>query len=151
MASNILIVLLGWIHIITVVFVLTPAMAKRLPPKESASLGEEVSKQFTKIGYTSIVLIALTGILRMFVTNTLNLPVLLNTSWGQTLLLKVLVFLVMIVLVTQITSTGLKLGKASGPEEAAQLQKRIGTLSKTTIYLGIIAILLAVAMRHGGF
>ncbi|MFQ5888116.1 MAG: hypothetical protein ACE5HY_05415, partial [Candidatus Hydrothermarchaeales archaeon] len=62
-----------------------------------------------------------------------------------------LVFLVMIVLVTQITSTGLKLGKASGPEEAAQLQKRIGTLSKTTISLGIIAILLAVAMRHGGF
>jgi uncharacterized membrane protein len=57
----------------------------------------------------------------------------------------------MIVGVTQIISTGAKLGAVSGPEEVPPLQKRIALLSKSIISLGIIGILLAVALRHGGF
>jgi copper transport protein len=157
MVSNILLVLLGWIHIVAVTawgggaifltFILTPQLAK-LPPKDAASLGGEVSKQFTKLGYLSIILIALTGLLRMSLTKTLNLDTLLNSSYGQILLLKILLFLVMIILITQIVSTGAKLGGVSGPQEAMSLQKRIGLLSKTTISLGIIIILLSVGLRH---
>jgi uncharacterized membrane protein len=158
--SNLLLVLINWIHIVGVVvwgggaifltFILTPNLT-RLPPKDAGALSMEVSKQFTKIGWLSIIVIGLTGLLRMFFTNTLNINLLLNTSYGQILLIKTLIFLVMIVGVTQIISTGAKLSTVSGPEEVSPLQKRIALLSKSIISLGIIAILLAVALRHGGF
>jgi uncharacterized membrane protein len=158
--SNTMLVLLGWIHILAVViwgggavfltFIYTPNSA-RLPPKEAASLGQAVSKQFAKLGWLMIILIAVTGLLRMYLVNMLSLSLLLNTSYGQILLVKGLIFLVMIVLVMQITSTGMKLEKVSSPEDALPLQKRLGLLSKTTISLGFVAVLLAVALRHGGF
>jgi uncharacterized membrane protein len=160
MVSNILLILNNWIHIVAVViwgggaifmnFIVMPNMA-RLSPKDAGPLGGAISKQFTKVGIASIVVIALTGLLRMYYTNFLNLDLLLNSSYGQILTLKILIFLVMIGMVTQLTSTGMKLESASGPEEAATLKGRIALLSKTTIALGIIAVFLAVGLRHGGF
>jgi uncharacterized membrane protein len=75
--SNLLLVLINWIHIVGVVvwgggaifltFILTPNLS-RLPPKDAGALSMEVSKQFTKIGWLSIIVIGLTGLLRMFFT-----------------------------------------------------------------------------------
>jgi uncharacterized membrane protein len=64
---------------------------------------------------------------------------------------KIFIFLVMIVLIVQITSKGMSLEKTSSPEEVLPLEKRLGLLSKTTIRLGFVAVLLAVGLRHGGF
>ncbi len=160
MVSNLVLVVLNWIHIVAVVawgggaifltFVLTPSLSKR-PPKEAAPIGQDVSKRFLMVGWTSIVVIALTGLLRMYFTKTLSLGFLIGSSYGQILLVKIVIFLVMILLVTMIMSTGLKLAEAKGPEAVIPLQRRLELLSKTTISLGIIAIFLAVGLRHGGF
>jgi uncharacterized membrane protein len=160
MAGNILAVFLSWIHILTVIiwgggavfltFILTPKLTV-LPPQEASKLGGEVSKLFTKVGWTSIVLIALTGLLRMYSMDALSINFLLTGSYGNTLLLKILIFAAMVILITLITKTGQNLEKASSPQEAMALQKRLSTLSKTTIYLGLIVVFLSVGLRYGGF
>ncbi len=160
MVSNILLILVNWIHIVAVViwgggaifmtFIVSPNLA-RLPPKDAGPLGGAMSKQFTKVAWTMVFFIALTGLLRMYYKNFLNLNLLLTSPYGQILTVKLLIFLVMVVLGTQILTTGMKLQSASGPEEAMALQGRIALISKTMITLGIIVIFLAVGLRHGGF
>jgi putative copper resistance protein D len=160
MVSNILLILINWIHIVAVViwaggailmtFIVMPNLA-RLPPKDAGPIAGAISKQFTKVGITMAILITVTGVIRMYYTNFLNLNLLLNSSYGQILSVKILIFLAMIVFIAQIISIGKKLESASGPEEAMALQSRIPLISKTAIALGIIAIFLAVGLRHGGF
>lgn len=160
MVSTIVLIILHWIHIVTVVawgggailitFNVMPNLGK-LPPKDAGPVAGAISKQFTKFAWTMVAFIALTGILRMYYLKMLSVNYLLNNSLGQILTVKLLIFLVMIVLGTQILTTGIKLESASGPEEAMMLQGRISLISKAMITLGIIVIFLAVGIRHGGF
>lgn len=157
--ADILMVLINWIHILGFVvwlggaiffsLILVPNLSSLAPPEAGKLMGA-VEKQFTPIAWLSLGTLAITGLLRMFLTGTLNTGYLFGST-GKTMLLKLLVFAAIVVVGYMITTTAKKLGSASGPEEAMGLQKQLGKLSKTNIALGVIVILLAVALNYGGF
>jgi uncharacterized membrane protein len=157
---NILLVLLTWIHVLGFVvwlggaiffsFILVKNLTV-LPPQERGKLMGAVEQQFTPIAWTSLIVIAITGLLIMLLTGSLNIDLLAGTSYGITLLLKIIVFGGIVVMGYMISTTFKKISSASSPEEAMVLQNRIGKISKTNITLGVIAILLAVRLTYGGF
>jgi uncharacterized membrane protein len=65
--------------------------------------------------------------------------------------LKILIFVVLVIGLAYITSIGKKLEAGPSPGEIPALQRRITLVGKPMILLGIIAIFLAVGLRHGGF
>jgi uncharacterized membrane protein len=157
---DVFLVLITWLHILGFVVWLGGAIffsfilvskVEVLPGPERGKLLGAVEKQFTPIAWTSLVVIAITGLLRMFIVGSLNVAFLTGTSYGNTLLLKIIVFGGIVIMGYMISTTFKKIGSASSPEEAMGLQKSIGKLSKTNITLGVIAILLAVGLTLGGF
>jgi uncharacterized membrane protein len=158
--ADITLILISWIHILAIViwaggaifleYILNPNLSK-LHPKEAGVLSEGIGKQFGILGWVTVVLIAGTGLLRMYMTNMLSVDLLLNSSYGNVLLLKILIFLVLVIGLAYITSIGKKLEAGPAVEEIPALQGRITQVGKPMILLGIVAIFLAVGLRHGGF
>ncbi len=158
--ADILMVLITWIHIFAFAvwlggaiffsLILAPNVTS-LPPPDAGKLMGAVEKKFTPIAWTAIVAIALTGLIRMISSGTLSVAFLTGTSYGFTLLVKILIFGAIVVVGYMITSTSKKLGSASSPEEAMGYQMQIAKLSKTNIAMGIIVVLLAASLRFGGF
>jgi uncharacterized membrane protein len=158
--ANILLILISWIHILSIViwaggaifleYILYPNLSK-LHPKEAGVVSQGVGKQFGIIGWVAVVLVAGTGLLRMYMTNILSVNLLLNSSYGKILLLKILIFVVLVIGLAFITSIGKKLEAGPSIEEVPALQGHIMLVGKTMILFGVIAIFLAVGLRHGGF
>ncbi|MFQ5815893.1 MAG: DUF4149 domain-containing protein [Candidatus Hydrothermarchaeaceae archaeon] len=160
MVADILMVLLAWIHVLAVVvwlggaifftFIVVPNLSG-LPPQEAGKLSGGISKQFMPIAWVAAVVLAITGLLRMFLAGTLNTNILLNSSYGVSLLLKLLIFVVIVIIAALITTTAQKLEKPESPEVAMVAQKRVALLAKMNIALITTVILLAAGVRYGGF
>ncbi|MEE9594493.1 MAG: DUF4149 domain-containing protein [Candidatus Hydrothermarchaeales archaeon] len=160
MAVNVLMVLLSWIHVLAVVvwlgggifftFLVVPKLSVLSPP-DAGKVSGGIAKQFTPLVWVSAVVLAVTGLIRMYLMGKLSISALLSDSYGNTLLLKLLIFVVIVIVAALITTTGQKLGNASSPEEAGALAKRVDQLAKTNIVLGAVVILLAAGLRYGGF
>ncbi len=157
---DILMVLLTWLHILAFVvwlggaiffsFVLISKIEVIAGPERGKLMGA-VGKMFTPIAWASLTVLAITGLLRMYLSGSLNVAFLTGTSYGNTLLLKIILFGVILIGGYMMTVTSIKMEKASSPEEGMALQKRAAKISKTNEILGVIIILLAVGLRYGGF
>ncbi|MEE9594094.1 MAG: DUF4149 domain-containing protein [Candidatus Hydrothermarchaeales archaeon] len=157
--ATILMALLSWVHILAAVlwlgggafftFLVVPNLTGLQPP-DAGKVSGAISKKFTPLVLLSAAVLAITGILRMYLTGSLNPGYLFSTS-GVTLLLKLLVYVVILVVAHLITTTAKTLEEGSSPEVAMAAQKRIALLSKTNIALMVIVILLASGSRYGGF
>jgi uncharacterized membrane protein len=157
---DILMVLITWLHIVGFViwlggaiffsFILTKNV-EVIPVPERGKLMGAVEKQFTPIAWASLTILAITGLLRMYLSGSLNVAFLTGTSYGTALLLKIILFGVILIGGYIITTTSIKMGSASSPEEAMGFQKRIIKQSKTNEIIGVIVIFLAIVIKFGGF
>ena len=100
-------------------------------------------KKFTPIAWGAMITIGVVGLLRAFISGFLNTGVLMGTTYGNTLLLKMISFVLMILVAIMITRTSATIPTLQ-PQEIPATQARIATLAKTNMVLGMITILLAV-------
>jgi len=143
---------LNWIHYLGVAlwiggaffidFILNPS-SRVLPPDQIGKLIQAVVRRFTPVAWTSIFLIAITGILRANTFGMLDIGILTETTYGNYLLAKMFIFLIMIIMGLIITTIGRKIPKIGTPEYSQKAMKQIKRLSEINIILGFIVILLA--------
>lgn len=157
-------IIIGWIHIMaTVIWIggifffdrILPPPMKELEPPQAGKLNQAVVKRFTPVAWLSIIVIIATGLIRAAGIGAFNLDTLFNTLYGNLLLGKMGLVVIMIINGLIITATSLRMSKlaaASPPsqEELAQLGLRIKSLSGTNLILGTVTIFLAVALRAIG-
>ena len=125
---------------------------KGLPAAEAGKLNQAVGKAFGQLIWIMSALILLTGVARMFGLKLFSSSLLLETTYGNLLLAKIVLFLIIIINSVSISSTAMKLEKlgAQGPPPADLLiaaQIKMKTLGVTNLILASIAVGFAVAMR----
>lgn len=149
---------LGWIHLLAVIFwiggaiffdmILQPSL-KSISPDQLGKLNQAVVKRFMPLVWGAIIIIAATGLLQANYIGVLSSNVLFGTGYGNVLLVKMVIFLVMLMIGLVITRVGIRLSRGATPEYAMRAQKQIKILSEANIVLGIIVVLLAVTLRIG--
>ncbi|HEB12781.1 MAG TPA: hypothetical protein ENI11_03790 [Actinobacteria bacterium] len=151
----------AWIHLMAAVLVvggsfsLNLIVTKKLgalPSAEAGKLSQAVGKAFGSLAWIMMALILLTGLTRMIGLKLFSSYALLETTYGNLLLAKIVLFAIIIINSVLIAGTGMKLEKlgADGPPPADQLtagQARIKTLGMTNLILGAIVVAFAVTMR----
>ncbi len=160
MASALLLTLLIWLHILAVavwiggaffmIYILSPNLALLQPP-DAGKVGGAVGKKFTSIVWSAVVVVALTGLLRMSLSGLLNINILLSTTYGRAMLLKFILFVGMLVAGDMIGKTEKELATATSPEEAMKSKKKMAMFGKIVIALGIIVTFLGVGLNYGAF
>lgn len=155
-------IIIGWVHLISVVIwiggafffdlILQPAAAQ-LDPPQAGKLNQSTVQRFSPVAWGSIIIIIITGLIRAAGRGVLSLDVLFNTLYGNLLLGKIVLVVIMVIIGVIITMTGIRMMRlASSPEgppreEILAAQARIKTLSEINLVLGFIAIFLAVGLR----
>ena len=157
-------VVVGGIHVLAVVVVLgssffinmvlsriTPTLAQPEVGKLNAGIGAN----FTPVVWVTIILIALTGLARAAFLKVLNPEVLFKTVYGNLLVGKIIILAIIIINTILITQTGLSMKAMSKdgpppPDAAAAAGARIKMLGTSSMVLGMIAVIFAVAMRFIG-
>ena len=152
--------IVGWIHIYFVIIWLGGAIFinRTLVPKirpENSDISEEqanklmqdISGRFKKIGFVSIIIIALTGITRLSMMN-INHKVLMETNYGMIIMMKASL-LVAIIVAGTILSRIIERCKTASIEEIRNEQRKIKIMSEIIIGLGSITVLLGVLLRVG--
>ncbi len=160
MASALLLTLLIGLHIVAVsvwiggaffmIYILSPNLALLQPP-DAGKVGGAVGKKFTSIVWGAVVVAAVTGLLRMSLSGLLNINILLGTTYGRAILLKLVLFTGMIIAGGMIGKTEKELASATSPEEAMVSKKKMAMLGKIVIALGIIVTFLGVGLNYGAF
>ncbi|MHA2225558.1 MAG: CopD family protein [Candidatus Hodarchaeales archaeon] len=161
MPAELLPTIIGWIHNIAVIiwiggafyfeFILRPNLLG-VVPDEAKKLNQGVARRFMPLAWVSVVIIAVTGILRLFGAGAGELFWFLNAgSYSITLYLKLGIFVVMIVLGGLVGFLAQKLPKATSREEAMTIQRNMKIIMRVNILLGVIVVLLSVGLRLGGF
>ncbi len=150
--ADIVQIILDFIHIVAVMIwmgggiyffmIVQPSLAG-LPPDQAGRLAGGMVKKFTPIAWGSIITIGVVGLLRAFLSGFINQSVLMGTTYGNTLLLKMVTYVVMVLVGIMITRIAATIPTLQ-PQEIPATQARIGTLAKTNMVLGLITILLAV-------
>lgn len=152
--------LVAWVHvfsaiiwfgsIITIFFIIIPSI-KKSEISNKANLLIQMGKRVGIVVGIATGLVLLTGILRVWYVIGDNINLLLNSFWGNVLLLKVLLFLVF-------ASTSGIMGKKLGDftpqstnEEVLQKFEQIKFLGLVNVLLGAVIILLAVVLRYGPY
>ena len=166
-------VVIGWFHIMAVVAVLggsffintvLGSVSKNLTPPEAGKLNQGVGEAFGKVAWISTIVILITGVMRAAGLDLFKRSVLIETTYGNLLLVKIVLFAVIIVNMVGITRTGLNMAKMvkanavatatdggqADPGLMAAAQKRIKTLGTTNLILGLIVVACAVGMRFIG-
>lgn len=151
----------AWVHLMAAVLVIGGSFSLNfivtkklgiLPPSDAGKLNQVVGKTFGQLAWIMSGLLILTGVARMIGLQLFSSQVLLETTYGNILLVKLVLFAIIIVNMVLLASTGMKLEKlgADGPPPADQLkagQMRIKTLGMTNLILSSIIVALAVSMR----
>ncbi len=158
--------ILGWIHLLSIIIWIGGAIfydrilqtsLKTIAPDQAGKLVQDIMKRFIPLVWVSLIAVAATGLLRAGARGVLTSNALASTSYGNLLLAKMSLFLVIIVIGVVITRTGLKLFKLAPPASQGvplgpppafviKAQQRIKMLSEINIGLGVVAVLLAVAL-----
>ncbi|MFQ5975071.1 MAG: CopD family protein [Candidatus Hydrothermarchaeales archaeon] len=160
MVASILTVLLIWLHIVAVavwiggavfmIYIFSPNLALLQPP-DAGKVGGAVGKKFTSVVWGAVAVTAITGLLRMYSAGLLDVNRLTGTSYGITLLLKIILFVVMLGLGGMIGKTEKVLATATSPAEAVAAQKKMALLGKLVIGLGIVLIFVGIGLNYGIF
>lgn len=132
-------------------WILDPASDKTLSPPEAGKLGSAVGKVWMMTALSSEIIILVSGILMMWKVDILNSD-LLDTTYGQLALGKIAVIALWFVTSAVIVATAVKVEKMSSitPPPTDNIKASVGRMklmSKINNVSGVIAILLAVAMR----
>ena len=151
----------AWVHLMAAVLVIGGSFSLNfivtkklgiLSPPEAGKLSQVVGKTFGQLAWIMSGLLILTGVARMIGLQLFSSQVLLETTYGNILLVKLVLFAIIIINMVLIAGTGMKLEKlgVDGPPPADQLKAggmRIKTLGMTNLMLSSIIVALAVSMR----
>ena len=148
-------------------FILMPAQ-RAIPPAQAQIMGEKTSDRFLVLVWVSLILIFITGVLRLYFRGFLfgaslfMPPLTLEFAYGRTALALFLVWCVLVVnglLITFVFRPMLtgKLGAGATREQATRntggkmsAATWIQNLSRVDLVLAVIAVLLGVALARGG-
>ncbi len=153
--ANILIAFLEWIHILAVVtwvgggiffdMVLQPNL-EALGSQQASQLNQAVAKKFSVFAWTATIIIAVTGLIMLYVFGLLNLEFFLETYPGQILAGKIIIFLITFIDGLALAGLSMQMTKSSDRGFILKSQRRIKFLSRTNIVLGVLIIFLAVLL-----
>jgi uncharacterized membrane protein len=132
-------------------WILDPAADKSLSPPEVGKLGSAVGKVWMITALSSEVIILISGILMMWKLDILNGD-LFDTTYGQLALGKIAVIALWFVTSAVIIAGAMKVDKLSSasPPPGEEIKATVGRMklmSKINNVTGVVAILMAVAMR----
>ena len=112
--ADIIQIVLDYVHIISVMVwigggiyflrIVQPSLAA-LPPDQAGKLTGAILKKFTPIAWGLIIVIGVGGLLRAFLFGLLDQTILMSTTYGNLLLLKMALYVVMVVVGITITRT----------------------------------------------
>jgi uncharacterized membrane protein len=129
--------------------VLMPALNAIEPPARGKLMGA-VSKRFTILAWSSIVVILITGYLKtptgMLFNTTETYGITLTVKHVLVLTMVVLAFLIMVVVVPKVNALAPKAGEKPS-SEFIQAQKLLPRLSVTATLLGIVVLLCVVLLK----
>ncbi len=159
-ADAITLTILGWLHLLSVIFwiggslfietVLQPVLkSSNLSPEQIGIVNKSIAKRFSPMVWFSIAVLLVTGLMRANMVNVLSFDVLTSSTYGLTLLSKMLLFLVAIIIGIGISSIGVKLGRVKSQQEALGLFGKLSLLARVNIVLAFLIILLAVSLQYG--
>ena len=146
-------IILDYVHLISVMIwigggiyflrIVQPSLTA-LPPDQAGRLTGAILKKFTPIAWGLIIVIGVGGLLRAFLYGLLDQTILMSTTYGNLLLLKIALYVVMVFVGITITRISASIPTLQ-PQEIPRTQARIKTLAQANIVLGMITILIAVA------
>jgi uncharacterized membrane protein len=158
-------ILNGWLHLLAAVVwiggayfssqILAPA-AGELPPAEAGKLNRAVAGRATPTIWAAILLVVVTGMVRMAGLGFFNPDILIGTPYGNVLSIKLFLVAVMVFIGALTTWTGADLARmaADSPPPVDKIRAargRINNFLRAIVGLGAIVILLSVALRVMGF
>lgn len=120
-----------------------------LPPEQLSEVMQSYGKRFTALIWASLILLGASGLLRADYFGVLTMDVLFGSLYGNVLLLKMILLVVLAAIAVSTTILSRRMAEASSKEEAMSAQNKIKTLSETALGKGILIVLLAVALRVG--
>lgn len=116
-----------------------------LPPDQAGPVTGAILKKFNIIVWVMIIVIGVGGFLRAFLSGALNQRILMNTTYGNLLLLKIALYAIMVLVGIKLTQISMSIPTLS-PQEIPKAQARLMTLAQANTVFGLITILVAVAM-----
>ena len=151
---NIVQIALDYAHLISVVIwvgggfyflrIVQPSLAA-LPPDQAGRVTGAILKKFTPIAWGLIIVIGVAGIARAFLSGVLGHTILITTTYGNLLLIKMALYAVMVFLGIILTKTSASIPPLP-PQEIPRAQARLKMLAETNMGLGLVTILVAVAL-----
>lgn len=155
-------IVIGSIHVLAAVAfvggafyadrIMAPVAAKLLEPPVAGRLSQATGQRFTILAWTAAVLLILTGLVRAWGRGVLNLDDLLNTSYGNVVLAKIVLSAVLVFVGILILRKAIALSKlaASGPPpppEMGATQAHLILYTRVNLTVAAIIVVLAVAAR----
>jgi uncharacterized membrane protein len=149
-------------------WVLGPAQ-RAIPPAQAQIMGEQTSRRFLLLVWIALAAIFITGVLRLIRRQLIvaewppfQMPLTLDFSYGRTMLVMVVIWLLLVVngaLITFLYRPRL-LGRLAPGAGAAQVAAdrqariraagRIQTIVRVDLVLALVAVLFGVSLRLGG-
>jgi uncharacterized membrane protein len=152
--ADIVRIVLDYAHIVAVMIwmgggiyflrIVQPTLAT-LPPNQAGPITGAILKKFTPIAWGLIIVVGASGLARAFTAGVLNTPILMNTTYGNLMLLKIALFAVMVTVGIIMTKTSASMPTLP-PQEIPKTQARLKRLAETNVGLGLITILVGVAL-----
>lgn len=154
----------GFIHIMAVALVLggeffmmtvVDKATAQIPPPDRGRIKEMVGKGFTMIAWGATVAVIVTGVARSAAMGLFSSEVLLESTYGNLLLLKLALFAVILFNAVRITKTAISMSAlaAQTPPPVEEMQAKEGKIHKwslTNLVLTSVVVLIAVATRFIG-
>ena len=149
--------LIAWLHvlgailwfggILTLEFVITPSFKKSDAPNK-ADILFHMGKQVGMAVTVSASLVLVTGVLRVWYVIGFDFGLLLDTFWGNVLILKILLFFIFGALGGSMGKTLGTLTPQSSNEEVKIAFEKIKKTQILDVIVGVLIILLAVTLRY---
>jgi uncharacterized membrane protein len=135
-----------------------PALRGVQPPPVRQKLFQELGSRFRRVGWVSIVVLVVTGVLNLYFRDWLHWSGVLGsaefwrTSTGHALAGKLLTVVLMISCsAIHDFILGPRAGRATpGSSEAIALRKRAAALARANAILGVLLVVAAVRLARGG-
>lgn len=154
-------IIIGWIHLVAAVLLVGgPFFLDRIvgPVIELSGIPEaeeirvQAARRFTNVAWISMVVLIATGILRAWGAGFLNVETLFTEIYGNILLGKTGLVVIMIVNAGALTSTGRKIRRlmeagTDMKEEIMRSGLRARYLSRMNFTLGLIVLFLSIVLR----
>lgn len=155
---DIILLFVSWIHVLSAItwlggalileFVVIPSIFKSSIEKKG-EIVSNIGEKFGLVAQISSGLLFLTGLYRVYASIGLNFDELIRTSWGNFLLLKVILFFVFVGLGITVGKNMQKIPSIS-PQELGEFLKKTKRLQHLDLAIGFLIILIAEILRYGG-